>query len=192
MSNDQANDYNVMEEVWCDLCESKNHQLLFETVDRWHGNPGTFRIVQCQECRLIFINPRPNEVSIGNFYPSTYYAYSEGERTTQVPTFRKAVKRLVRKSRFLSGMAKHIPGLKDAASDSPIAQDISEWIPPGAVLDVGCGRGNVLDAMADMGWETYGIEPSKIAVDIAKKNGHQVFCQSATQPFPIQKVFDVV
>ena len=113
-------------------------------------------MVQCRECGLIFVNPRPNEDLVMLFYPTTYYAWEGGKAWNSEIPIRKKVKRLVRRSRFLSGIARHIPGLKDAAYDVPIAQDIQEWIPPGSVLDVGCGSGWFLDWMPDMGCKTFG------------------------------------
>lgn len=43
----------------------------------------------------------------------------------------------------------------------------------GRLLDVGCGRGVVLDFFADRGFDVAGVDISPHAVDIIKKKGHQ-------------------
>ncbi|MCX7696560.1 MAG: class I SAM-dependent methyltransferase [Bacteroidales bacterium] len=43
------------------------------------------------------------------------------------------------------------------------------------ILDVGCGNGIFLLVAKNLGWETYGIELSKVAVDITRSKGITVF-----------------
>jgi SAM-dependent methyltransferase len=46
---------------------------------------------------------------------------------------------------------------------------------PGRLLDVGCGGGHFLEVAKNRGWEVTGIEPVEPLVEIAKKNGLNVF-----------------
>jgi SAM-dependent methyltransferase len=41
----------------------------------------------------------------------------------------------------------------------------------GRVLDVGCGNGSYLLRMADLGWETVGVDPDAAAVSVARARG---------------------
>ena len=45
---------------------------------------------------------------------------------------------------------------------------------PGALLDLGCWTGSLLDAARTLGWDTEGIEPSDWAASQAEQRGHPV------------------
>jgi 2-polyprenyl-3-methyl-5-hydroxy-6-metoxy-1,4-benzoquinol methylase len=94
------------------------------------------RVVECEECGLGRFHPILDAEQIRAFYPDEYY----GETGTK---FQPLIERLVR----LIG-ARHIGFLL-------------RGLRPGArVLDVGCGRGVVLGALADRGLEVHGVEQS--------------------------------
>ncbi len=94
------------------------------------------RVVVCERCGTGRVDPLPDAGRLRSFYPDEYY----GEPGTK---FRGAIERLVR----LVG-ARHLGFL-------------SRSLRPGArVLDVGCGRGVILGALADRGFEVHGVEIS--------------------------------
>jgi 2-polyprenyl-3-methyl-5-hydroxy-6-metoxy-1,4-benzoquinol methylase len=93
-------------------------------------------VAVCERCGTGRIHPLPDEATVRGFYPGEYY----GEPGTK---FRGLIERLVR----MVG-ARHIGFL-------------SRSLRPGArVLDVGCGRGVILGALADRGFEVHGVEQS--------------------------------
>jgi 2-polyprenyl-3-methyl-5-hydroxy-6-metoxy-1,4-benzoquinol methylase len=93
-------------------------------------------VVVCERCGTGRIHPLPDAATLRSFYPDEYY----GEPGTK---FRGLIERLVR----LVG-TRHIGFL-------------SRSLRPGArVLDVGCGRGVILGALADRGFEVHGVEQS--------------------------------
>jgi SAM-dependent methyltransferase len=96
-------------------------------------------IVACPECGLGQFAPRLEADQIRRFYPDEYYG-STGKK------FEWAVEWLVR---FVAARQ---------------ARFLSRGLPAGArVLDVGCGRGVMLRAFADRGFEVHGTEISPVA-----------------------------
>ncbi len=60
-----------MRSVTCDLCGSKQYFLIFETKDYITGIPQ--KVVRCQNCGLVYVNPQPSFEELGGFYPQAYY-----------------------------------------------------------------------------------------------------------------------
>ena len=59
--------------VKCDLCGVEISKELFWRTDRLCGIPGTFRVVQCIHCGLVFLNPMPSQEELAEHYPDEYY-----------------------------------------------------------------------------------------------------------------------
>lgn len=171
-----------LETVACDVCGNRDTTRVMPTADHAHGVEGVFEVVRCTACGLHFLNPRPRAEDIGACYPNDYYAYSAATRAAPSRAFKPRLKRLIRRSRMLSRVARSIPPLRSAAIDLDLADDIAGWIKPGKVLDVGCGAGAFLDGMAENGWTGFGIEPSSAAAAAASAKGHTVLCQSVLEP----------
>ena len=97
------------------------------------------RIVVCEECGLGSFAPVPSPDEIRGFYPDSYYGSTGRKFEGLVETLVRVV--AARQARFLS-----------------------RGLPAGArVLDVGCGRGVMLRAFADRGFEVHGTEVSEAA-----------------------------
>lgn len=96
-------------------------------------------LVVCTGCGLGRLDPLPDLAEVHSFYPDEYY----GEPGRK---FQPQVEGLVR---WVG--ARHVAFL-------------SRSLPAGArVLDVGCGRGVVLGALANLGFEAHGVEVSAAA-----------------------------
>ena len=55
-----------METIKCDLCGEENFTFLFEGHDYLSFSPNTFKVMRCNSCGLVCLNPRPK--SIINYY----------------------------------------------------------------------------------------------------------------------------
>lgn len=135
----------------CPLCKSRALEPLYTTRDRHYGIPGEYRLDRCQSCRLVLLNPMPDEPTLTRLYPPTYYAYQEFE---SAPTPRMRLKQLVKTLLMM-----HI-GTKD-----PI------FSKTGHLLDIGCGSGQFLYKMRQHGWEVYGVEVNDQAVKVGRDVG---------------------
>lgn len=160
-----------LEYVKCNLCHADDTRVLFEGRDRLHGLPGAFTVVQCQQCGLVYLNPRPTMGEIGVYYPDDYEPH--------------VFLRRIRRSRlarldYYYGLGKR-------------RNAIEKFVQSGRMLDVGCGNGGFLYYMREHGWEVQGEELSQSAADYARQElGLTVFlgelCDAA---FPSSH-FDVV
>ena len=96
-------------------------------------------VVVCAECGLGRFDPMPGAETVEAFYPDSYYG---------VPG--------VKFQPLIEGLVRWV--------GSRHVRFLSRGLPPGArVLDVGCGRGVVLGALADRGYEVHGVEVSAAA-----------------------------
>jgi len=65
-----------MERIKCPLCNSLNHFKVMLLNDRFDdSNEQKFKLVKC-DCNFIFLNPRPNEDEINEYYVNNYVPHS--------------------------------------------------------------------------------------------------------------------
>lgn len=125
-----AEDASPVETPPCPVCGARQARPRFDV----EGMPS--QLVVCRGCGLGRLHPAPGPGEIRGYYPGSYY----GEPGRK---FRPVVEHLVR----LVG-SRH-------------ARFLARGLPRGArVLDVGCGRGVLLGALADRGLEAHGVELS--------------------------------
>ena len=138
-----------MEYVNCNLCGLDNVRVLFSKKDKFGIAADEFKVVECQECGLFYINPRPAQEEIGKFYPDIY----SWKETLEAESFlTKCFRKLEKAYRY------HL--LQDEVSK--VVKFIRRG--SGKVLDVGCGTGDRLDVFRNKGFETYGVETSDSAI----------------------------
>lgn len=136
----------------CPLCEAVEQDELYVTCDRHYGIEGTYRIVQCRICALVFLNPMYSDAELAALYPADYYAHQT----------RKT-------SRGAKALVRHLLGLEFHTKDP-------EFPTPGRVLDVGCGTGWFLREMRDQGWQVHGVEINAEAARIGRQtDGLDIF-----------------
>lgn len=143
-----------MEYVNCNLCGLDDTQVLFRKKDKFGITEDEFNVVECQQCGLLYINPRPDPEEMGGFYPEAY----SWKETLEADSFlTKWVRRLEKGYRYHLLRNEVSKMVKFTARSS------------GKVLDVGCGTGDRLDVFRKNGFETYGAETSDSA-DYAREH----------------------
>ncbi len=121
-----------METVTCDCCGSSNYRVVYQKPDRLFFPDEFFQVVECCECGLGFVNPRPMPDEMSKYYPQAFYdEFTENEEQHQ--------RRYVEEAKYLQQL---------------------EWngTPP-LLLDVGCARGDFPRHMRKQGWLVEGVEP---------------------------------
>ncbi|MBS3921101.1 MAG: class I SAM-dependent methyltransferase [Deltaproteobacteria bacterium] len=182
-----------MKNIACEVCGSDQYKFLFKGWDRIFGIPGEFNLIQCEECRLLFINPQPGEEVLKKHYPKAYYT----PRTSQYQEYSWLRKRALEEY-FGYGECPHsskVISLFRKMVLWPLKvryRNSIPFIPNGYVLDIGCSNGTELYKLKKMGWETYGVEMDEEASKRARSKGISVFTGGLLEAnFPDQ-FFDVV
>ena len=151
--------------VACDLCGSERSSVAFKK----HG----FTAVQCAECGLVFVNPRPD----AQFLKSEVYneGYFDAEKGYGIED--------------LHGRAK-VESFRRAAA---LFDLIEKQTRRGAALDVGCAAGFFLEEAARRGWEPHGIEISDYAAAQAReKSGFDILTGDFVQLDIPENRFDLI
>jgi SAM-dependent methyltransferase len=125
---------------------------LYETIE---GSRVGFA-TGCRDCGLLFVNPLPDVDTLKAFYsPGGTWGQAQArdrrdtlERQAERVRggFRKAGARRRGRDYLLDAIGRYVPVFEPRAGMS--------------VLDFGCGDGKLLNVLLDLGWNTYGIEPS--------------------------------
>jgi len=172
--NIMSNNLPQLEHTSCDLCGQDKWWLQFITQDWMHHQPGKFQVVKCKNCNLVYLNPRPTADSILMYYPDDY-EYGPPQ-PHEIITLRQKLRQaiLIRYYNYplpeptLPIWVKPWLGLYHKFYQT-IALPLIPWIPNGQILDVGCGKGDYLASLRQLGWQVKGIEINPHAVQYARQ-----------------------
>ncbi len=158
----------------CPLCGRREEELLLEAPDPTPGDGPVlhFAVVRCRSCSLTYTNPRPDEHTIGRFYPADYRPH-----------------RRPRKMRH----AAPSPVARWSGRSVPERDGGLPWVGQGRLLDFGCGGGSYMKRMADQGWRVTGLDAAVGAVrEIQEELGLRAIVGSLPHPELAPGSFDVV
>ena len=179
------------EYVNCNLCGADDTELVFVADENQFHLNGRFNIVKCKKCGLVYVNPRPRFNEIHRYYPDEiYYSYQDNQGKKN--SFRQ---------RFKNFLLETLMGEKrrNFITRNLIVRLFKEKLMvvvpsalKGKILDIGCGNGEFLSGLQKYGWDTYGVEISPKACEIAKRVGINVFCGELFQAKYTSEFFDVI
>jgi SAM-dependent methyltransferase len=128
-------------------------EVLLRGHDRLTGAPGRFTVLACPDCGLAFTHPRLQPEDFAIYYPESYSAY-EPNVSDHRPSLGERLGALQRQAIVQFGPYRRV------------------WQrPPGRLLDVGCGTGDLAAIFGRRGWSVAGIEPSAAAAEHARATG---------------------
>ena len=168
----------------CLCCGSKGAIRFKGLKDRLFGAPGEWNMLQCgnRNCGLLWLDPLPLEDEIHKAYQNFT---THVEISSQVPASRRilaAAKKGYLQLRFgytkgvgpawykiLSPLALLLPG--GIAGLEYLSLFLSAPETGGRLLEIGCGNGQTLAGMRDMGWDVEGVDVDPVALELARNRG---------------------
>ena len=138
----------------CSACgEELPERVALRGFDRLHGTPGSFEVHVCDSCGSGRTFPLVPSGELARFYPESYNAYAlPSNRLPHLlatALFRRRYGKALRR-----GPLRALRGL-----------------PPGRLLDVGAGRGDLGVVLGEHGWQVTGLEPSADACKEGRRRG---------------------
>lgn len=154
-----------MELVNCPLCSADSYTEVLRGRDELFGLPGEFRAVCCNCCGLVFTNPRPTPESIQHYYPPEYTPHQH-HNSPPIALRKTTVKRVFLK--FLNSLNENFDRKHNLVP--PKNRALLTRGRCGNLLDVGCGNGEFLKIMQDLGWRVQGVDKSPNAALAARSS----------------------
>ncbi len=164
----------------CNMCgvSEKSFRLIGKRLDKSQGlfpskkNGISVSVVKCENCGLVFSNPQPIPNKIGDHYDIDPIQYWK-ESYFQIDP------------KYFSG---EIDWLKKLQSNNGYHQRKS--------LDIGAGLGKQMIALRNIGFDTYGIEPSrsfhKMAIEKMGLNKEKLLFSSIEEATFENNAFDFI
>ena len=130
-----------MNTVNCPSCGSGSSKELFWARDYVLPEEKEYRLVECSNCHLAFLNPQPTEEELKRFYPWEYFHSPEDKVRAATPSFMMLDK----------------------------VKETMRFKKKGMLLDIGCGQGGFLQQMQQQGFEVHGLDLSPAACQLASE-----------------------
>ncbi len=142
----------------CEVCGSREIKFLFKQKDKNLDVDKEFSLFKCNKCNSLFPNPQPTSKELEEYYPrDKYYSLrkicsKEESKKTKLNLFLyelyfdlKIKNHLMRM--IFSPIKFIVRGTKIKKGDK--------------ILDIGCGSGQFLYEMNELGMRVYGVEPGE-------------------------------
>jgi len=158
----------LLEHVPCNVCGSESYRLLYEKRDPLSHN--CFKVVQCSQCGLGYVNPRPHREEMKHYYQGEYYVKRFSRKGGGIISNRGTV--LKAYNFYLRRFSRYYPDrVLEAEKRMCTCQHYGKG--KGRLLDIGCANGDFLKIMEDSGFEVHGLEFSdhfinKYGLDIVR------------------------
>ena len=131
--------------VPCDACGHESFQPLFH---KQSSREELFRVVRCEHCGLVQVNPQPDAAAVAPYYGDSYF-----ERRTDRGYDNYYSEELKAQINRVYAM-----NLRDLGFEKFESEALFRGLETATALDVGCAAGYFVEFMADRAWDSRGIE----------------------------------
>ena len=190
----------------CVLCGGEGEIIHHHLQDQMFEVPGTWNVKRCtnRQCLLLWLDPMPMREDLGKAY-ARYYTHVSSGRVGNPGMLQQIVKALKRE--YLTAGYNYKFG--STSSLMPFGERLLQmfplWraeadgevrflkaVPRGRLLDVGCGSGDWLVSMRELGWEVTGVDFDENAARVGRQKGLTVNCGALEQQKFASDSFDAV
>ncbi len=137
-----------LEHVKCNFCGADNYKIRYVKDG--------YNIVQCNNCGLVYVNPRLTQEAINQLYDKDYFLGEGFDKSVQ---YKNEFEELSGKIDLSDWDASTIKELLQTKDDNP------------KLLDIGCGMGLFLWKAKQIGFDVEGIELSPFAAEFVRSKG---------------------
>lgn len=162
----------------CSVCENSTGNRTFEAREMMFGTGDRFTYLECRNCGCVQLLDVP--VDLSTFYPPNYYSFAPA-----IPkTGRKLIMKRLRDRYAATGqglLGKLLYAYPLGPHPALRALSKVSLNPKSAILDVGCGQGNLLRELHDIGFTNLlGVDPF-LAHDIDYPGGLRILKRSLAE-----------
>lgn len=157
----------------CASCGASEFSLVFEANDFDTGNE-SFSLYRCPSCKLVHTSPMLTDSELSSYYKPQYYGKGKQKFSSLIEKWT-----ISSNLRLAGSIAKQLKIRSAKIERSP------------RVLDIGCGRGNLLKAFSRLGFECYGVERAEFP-DLSIEKDIKIYKGSLEEAKFDDRFFDVV
>lgn len=118
----------------CLACNSTHFEAYVQTIAMMHQNlPATYNFDRCNDCGLVFLNPRVDEKELGQYYTASYLPYRTEEAWGKYASFVKQDQQKIDQARV------------------KLLNKYCNLSKQSRILDIGCGKPTFLASLQHSG-----------------------------------------
>lgn len=133
----------------CPVCQSRRLHYAF-SIPGAAESSDSYRVVRCDDCRLMLLNPQPSDAELETIYGERYFIGRRGDEPGGPDPRRVAVLKAATARQYLQLLARY------------------QGTAGGRLLDVGCGHGDLLVEAQRAGFAVTGVEIAPAAAEVAR------------------------
>ena len=190
----------------CIICGRAGMPIYPDQQDRLFNAPGSWNYIKCSDpaCALVWLDPKPLQEDIWKAYIS-YYTHTKRSEECRDTLPRRTLQRMKRgylaknygygidqDSPFSAVLGKLLYLLPILRRETEADVRFLQAVPNGRLLDVGCGAGEWLVSMHELGWQVEGVDFDCQAVEAARQSGVPAKCGSLQHQAFLDNSFDAI